>query len=803
MAALHSSGKVHSWGFFGHQKLLPNGRKWSDTFIMTFNADISGLGDPSPSTPPPASPSPPPPGFPPCSPPPPVPPRAPGAVVVAGDRIHLRASTGEAATRGLSSWLSMRGFALEEWYGSVEVTTPCELTPGASTWRLQRPGGIPADDSPLRYGDRIMLLSEATSRQSRTGWHLGFWRDSDTGGHVVQCPQCSLSWCSRRCSVRTSRDADSTSTWQLTSPSVFFGAPVLYGDEVVLRSASGHTDVALNQFGASYVEPSDSVSSSAVANSSVSAVPSARWAVVPYASCFPSPPSAPRPQAPPPPSPPALPPPTLPPPPPSPPRPQPPPPPRPPPRPPINSLFDPYGASGYEGMHVKWRAVCTDANGTLSFASGTNAQRDALWRSTDGGATWAMVASLPHAGWQSIASSADGRIVGAVATLATDNLRGEGYVWISNDTGITWRRTQQRTRRIAISADGTKAVIIGKETVRTASYDSAAAWNDAALEGQLFSTWTSRPRPATRGGQLEELAASSDLNRVSVTISGNPGAVYLSEDFGVSWQELSATDGATSESQLPRQSFQRIAMSGNGEKMLVTGLARTYLSSNFGETWQVVLDRTSHVKLARATFDAAAISTDGSTMFVTTWGWAIDSPGVVVGSYDAGVTWELRPEFLLWYKDFERSNSKVMRGVATNADGTRAIALQWNDERLWIFNPAPSPPPAPAPALPPLRPDPSPPPGSPPAAPPPVPPPPPSPPPPDFPPYTPVGFPARPPPPPSLPPAPPPPRPPPKPPPPPPQEPPSPVNPPPSPEPSPPPPMPPPPAWPPPSPPPR
>ena len=156
--------------------------------------------------------------------------------------------------------------------------------------------------------------------------------------------------------------------------------------------------------------------------------------------------------------------------------------------------------------------------------------------------------------------------------------RGESYLWLSNDTGLSWRRTAEKARRIAISADGTRAVITGKKSVRVSVHDGGLPARDAAAaDGTLFSGWSSRPCPTERAGQLEDLTASADLRRIAVTSYAIRGFVYRSDDFGVTWRVLSSTPNyvtALSEELLPRQYLQRIAMDGRGKKMLVTGLTR-------------------------------------------------------------------------------------------------------------------------------------------------------------------------------------------------------------------------------------
>jgi hypothetical protein len=84
------------------------------------------------------------------------------------------------------------------------------------------------------------------------------------------------------------------------------------------------------------------------------------------------------------------------------------------------------------------------------------AASDYLYTSTDSGANW--WAGDSSRGWQSVASSADGSRLAAVA------MSGYGYIYTSTDSGVTWTVQPDAGRRgwysVASSADGTRLVAV-------------------------------------------------------------------------------------------------------------------------------------------------------------------------------------------------------------------------------------------------------------------------------------------------------------------------------------------------------
>jgi hypothetical protein len=105
----------------------------------------------------------------------------------------------------------------------------------------------------------------------------------------------------------------------------------------------------------------------------------------------------------------------------------------------------------------QWNAVASSADGSKLVAAAcivsppeTAASAGRIFTSADFGATWSMT-SAPTNNWMAVASSADGRKLGAVAQY--------GQIYISTNAGASWSTGNSPStnwQSIAVSADGTK-----------------------------------------------------------------------------------------------------------------------------------------------------------------------------------------------------------------------------------------------------------------------------------------------------------------------------------------------------------
>jgi hypothetical protein len=193
--------------------------------------------------------------------------------------------------------------------------------------------------------------------------------------------------------------------------------------------------------------------------------------------------------------------------------------------------------------------VVEDPNGTL-FVAGYGEAHPTLWKSIDGGITWARVA----VGTASDGAIGDSDVDLAVARDGTlylvamvfDRKVSEGRsvsVGVSQDGGARWRWTLLSQHRfddrpwVKVSVDGTAHVI----------------WNDGSGVSYAVSkdrgiTWTHRPKIHAHGGSSHLAVGPDDRVAVRVTPLSASGSkmdagvdlIAVSSDGGATWRERTA-----------------------------------------------------------------------------------------------------------------------------------------------------------------------------------------------------------------------------------------------------------------------
>ena len=136
-----------------------------------------------------------------------------------------------------------------------------------------------------------------------------------------------------------------------------------------------------------------------------------------------------------------------------------------------------------------------------------------FYRSTDGGSSWEPreIAWKNDYAWSILFDSSGGVIVG-----------GSGQVWLSNDEGMTWRRSVIPrggiTRDLVITPRGTIVHIQGGITLGRRSADSIL--------------WTEVPDTDVSNAELTAIAVSPDG---TIAVGEDHGRVYVSRDDGATW----------------------------------------------------------------------------------------------------------------------------------------------------------------------------------------------------------------------------------------------------------------------------
>ena len=204
------------------------------------------------------------------------------------------------------------------------------------------------------------------------------------------------------------------------------------------------------------------------------------------------------------------------------------------------------------------------------------------------GETW-TARKIDEAGtplwWGAVASSADGMKLVAAA-------RG-GHIYTSTDAGVTWtaRETSRHWRAVASSADGT-------HLVAAAHYeDQVHTSNDSGV------TWTARTVPNANTMEIlwANVSSSTSGREVVAASSGSPKAVFLSHDFGATWQAVPSAGDVLD-----------VAVSADGSGLVTTARPRTNqpptdsahtrTSDEAHRTWESIASSADGTRLIAAEF---------------------------------------------------------------------------------------------------------------------------------------------------------------------------------------------------------
>lgn len=276
-----------------------------------------------------------------------------------------------------------------------------------------------------------------------------------------------------------------------------------------------------------------------------------------------------------------------------------------------------------------WLMPAVSADGSRIV---TGVSTSYLYTSDDGGETWTELTELGTDNWASVALSGDGSTIVAVGSLygiGTDD-GGETFfeagtpthIAISHDFGETWTRAESAGlhywQGAAVSYDGSTILATrnGYEGGVSISHNGGTSWIDSLTIYDTF--WNT---------------AAMSLDKQTIIIGGGVGYIRLSTDGGETWSEVNLAGG--------NNLWFGSAVSDDGSKIaLLTpfGVGLTpggvYVSENNGASWEQL---STPEALA---LGAISMSADGNSLALTTNISLTFETGYVYTSDDFGATWE-------------------------------------------------------------------------------------------------------------------------------------------------------------------
>jgi len=256
------------------------------------------------------------------------------------------------------------------------------------------------------------------------------------------------------------------------------------------------------------------------------------------------------------------------------------------------------------GSAVFWFSIASSADGMRLAAV---LYQGGIYTSTDGGVTWTQ-SGAPTADYVSIASSADGTRLAAAASPAF-----AGGIYTSTNGGVTWTQTAAPSayyRAIACSADGTRLAAVMGGVLGQGIYVSTNAGV----------TWTQ----TDASYRYNAVACSADGMRV--TVAGDRGVVFISNDGGFSWGYH----------QPYPVNWNSVASSADGIRLAIAaGNLGIRTSTDGGYTWSGGAE-------LNVTWQGLASSADGSQLAAAAFGGGIITSTGTSGPLTTGTTYHYR-----------------------------------------------------------------------------------------------------------------------------------------------------------------
>jgi photosystem II stability/assembly factor-like uncharacterized protein len=261
------------------------------------------------------------------------------------------------------------------------------------------------------------------------------------------------------------------------------------------------------------------------------------------------------------------------------------------------------------------------------------------------GQTWTQ-AGAPGNEWNSVASSADGTKLVAVA---------DGGICTSTNSGMSWMSNSLpgygAWPSVASSADGNKLVVVNNSGQIFTSTDSGTTWASNSLPNQI----------------LQAVASSSDGTRL-VTVAYLDGGIFTSSNSGATWQQTGA----------PNNNWTTVASSADGTRLVATVgnislPGPIYASTNSGATWMQTGAPSNNWLSVASSADGGRLAAISGLVF-TTGGWLYLS--AIYTSTNSGATWISN--------SISAAGSQLWQSVASSADGYTLVAVAQSQDAIYV-----------------------------------------------------------------------------------------------------------------------
>ncbi|MDD5165675.1 MAG: hypothetical protein PHG25_04060 [Candidatus Pacebacteria bacterium] len=207
----------------------------------------------------------------------------------------------------------------------------------------------------------------------------------------------------------------------------------------------------------------------------------------------------------------------------------------------------------------RWQKVLSSADGTKIFAldgDDTNGATGGIWLSTDFGHTWTKTSAPTGISWYYLTMTSDAQY------LAAGNYT-DAQIWTSDDYGVTWvphadPNGDGNIDGLVYSADGSNLVTTGCYGLIYTSSDRGNTWV---------------PRTSDPDACYGYITSSAD-GRVLATIDWNINQMWVSQDYGVSWQPLIGPPDIQPVND--EMWWEDVAMSADGKKLFAVSDDRIY-----------------------------------------------------------------------------------------------------------------------------------------------------------------------------------------------------------------------------------